>query len=612
MGSIVIVPKVVVDASRDTLIQVTNLTNSTRFARCSYVDTEQICMDMECTLSIVSTEFPLTLRPQQTLSWVASQGQPPDPAAALANLVPPLASDFQGELVCIEVDASFFPVPGNSLTAQATMTRLDGSRVAKYTGFTLPGFDTNNMDNILCLGGSVTGSCPLGPEYAACPAAWALNHMASGVDDILAPNLNVNTSIRAVPCSLDLVDPELQGLTLLFTVHNEFENAFSASVSTSGFDDRTLAGISPIFSEATLGTRHARTQVSSPDGFILIAEEAHDDDGTGTSTAIAPYVEGLSVSQDVITLPDLDPPVDRLEVFTIASGGEPQSIVSGPDGNLWFTGSNDSIGRITPVGSITIFPLPNSASSALGITAGTDGNLWFTEFFGNRIGRITTAGVITEFAIPSAGSQPTGITAGSDGNVWFVESAAGANKIGRITPAGVITEFPIPNVGARWITRGRDGNLWFTETLANKIGRMTTTGVLTEFEGLTSNAFLAAPDLSDGRITAAHDGKIWFTEGQAGLLGSITIAGVVAELDPTSLDDGAVPLGIAAASDGDVWFTTSNNELAPAGIYGFFFGTSEGVALSGAPRDVTTGPDGNLWVAESPNSIERYIVGTPP
>ena len=46
------------------------------------------------------------------------------------------------------------------------------------------------------------------------------------------------------------------------------------------------------------------------------------------------------------------------------------------------------------------------------IAAGPDGNLWFTEHGKNKIGRITPAGVFTEFPIPTAGASPEGITAG--------------------------------------------------------------------------------------------------------------------------------------------------------------------------------------------------------
>jgi streptogramin lyase len=73
--------------------------------------------------------------------------------------------------------------------------------------------------------------------------------------------------------------------------------------------------------------------------------------------------------------------------FPIPTRGTPFDITAGPDGNLWFTDGAGEIGRITPSGAITAFPVPDGA---WGITAGPDGNLWFTEEGGGKIGRITT------------------------------------------------------------------------------------------------------------------------------------------------------------------------------------------------------------------------------
>ena len=47
--------------------------------------------------------------------------------------------------------------------------------------------------------------------------------------------------------------------------------------------------------------------------------------------------------------------------------------------------------------SITEFTVPTSASNPYQIVTGPDGNLWFTEEGAAKIGRITTAGIITEF-----------------------------------------------------------------------------------------------------------------------------------------------------------------------------------------------------------------------
>jgi virginiamycin B lyase len=81
--------------------------------------------------------------------------------------------------------------------------------------------------------------------------------------------------------------------------------------------------------------------------------------------------------------------------------------------------------------TITEFQIPTSNSSPESITSGPDGNLWFTEWGVNKVGRVTPSGTFTEFPIPTPNSFPTAITSGPDGNLWFTEGQG--NKIGRIT-----------------------------------------------------------------------------------------------------------------------------------------------------------------------------------
>jgi streptogramin lyase len=144
----------------------------------------------------------------------------------------------------------------------------------------------------------------------------------------------------------------------------------------------------------------------------------------------------------------------------------------GADGNLWFqealfvpgTGevTVESIGRITPVGDITLFPAPASSSrSPLStLTVGSDRNLWFPD--GNTIVRITSTGEVTVFPAPAGDLRvDTVLTAAPDGNLWFPEANG---KIGRITPSGTITEFALADASIRpdVLTVGSDGNLWFS------------------------------------------------------------------------------------------------------------------------------------------------------
>ena len=85
---------------------------------------------------------------------------------------------------------------------------------------------------------------------------------------------------------------------------------------------------------------------------------------------------------------------------------------------------------MTMDGVFSSFVVPTAASQPQGIVAGPDGNLWFTEQTGNRIGRITPSGEINEFAIPTSDGGPLFITAGPDGALWFTEVIR--SKVGRI------------------------------------------------------------------------------------------------------------------------------------------------------------------------------------
>jgi streptogramin lyase len=174
-------------------------------------------------------------------------------------------------------------------------------------------------------------------------------------------------------------------------------------------------------------------------------------------------------------------PTGKITEFPLQSNNFASSITTGPDGNLWFT-EGGAIGRMTPNGQITAFPLPSSSVSG-DITSGSDKALWFTETIPNpqsttivgKIGRITTAGQITEFPISTPASHLFSIVSGSDGNLWFTEAvnSGQSGKIGRITPAGQISEFPLPSSSnGGEITAGPDDALWFTEFGSNKIGRL--------------------------------------------------------------------------------------------------------------------------------------------
>lgn len=170
-------------------------------------------------------------------------------------------------------------------------------------------------------------------------------------------------------------------------------------------------------------------------------------------------------------------------------GLRPRDITAGPDGRMWFTLENPErdpaqnpygdqgtgfIAAIDSAGAVTEYAVTGANSRPVGVVTGPDGNVWFTQYGGNKIGRITPSGEITEFPLATPSSSPHDIVTGPDGNLWFTQW--GGNRLGRITPDGSLTDSPeLPQAFSEpnRIAVGPDEALWFTESGADKIGRQT-------------------------------------------------------------------------------------------------------------------------------------------
>lgn len=281
------------------------------------------------------------------------------------------------------------------------------------------------------------------------------------------------------------------------------------------------------------------------------------------------------------------------------------SIVTGPDGALWFIeGGVTKLGRITTAGVVTEFPLPCTPGcfyAQNNLIVGPDGAFWYTAV--QQIGRVTVNGVATVYSIKATGEW---MTTGSDGALWFTETtqSGGPSWVGRITTSGSLTEYPLPGaplpIGG--ITSGPDGALWFIDFQNNSIGRMSTAGTLTEYP--VTNLF---EGVYSPNIVTGPDGALWFSGGQ--FVGRITTAGVVTEY----ATGGPVPYVITNGPDGALWFTmntTNQNQIGRITTSGALTYYSLPIQVSGS-KGITLGPDGALWICGTPasgTSLVRVVV----
>jgi streptogramin lyase len=108
-------------------------------------------------------------------------------------------------------------------------------------------------------------------------------------------------------------------------------------------------------------------------------------------------------------------------------------------------------------------------------------------------------------------------------------------------------------------------------------------------------------------IAAAPDGDLWFTE-SGNKIGRITPTGSITEFPLPTAHSHA--FWIAAAPDGDLWFTESNKigRITPTGsITEFPIPTADS-----GPYGIAAGPDGDLWFTElSGNKIGLVGDGPP-
>jgi len=344
-SSILVFPRVLSDATGvqtrapvDTVIQISNTSNSMVFAHCYYVNASPA--DPSRPPSVFNppqwqeVDFDIRLTKQQPTHWVVSQGRRDDASDRACTrtyrecngagfdpgMIPPVPDPFVGELKCIEVDATGAPINGNHLKGEATLVTPDGD-VSKYNAVGILGLNTatnsNDGDTFLCLGNAPADVCPGGAEYNACPQTLVLNGFAEGASDPVVEAFGngpsaVFTELSLVPCSQDYENQAPASVVVQFKIINEFEELFSASTTVTCWSSFRLSQVARVFEEGFVGSRFVQTQMraATPEyaGVIGVAEEFHVQAGLAPGetvvgrAALNLLVDGERPNGDVIRL----------------------------------------------------------------------------------------------------------------------------------------------------------------------------------------------------------------------------------------------------------------------------------------------------------------------
>jgi virginiamycin B lyase len=224
-------------------------------------------------------------------------------------------------------------------------------------------------------------------------------------------------------------------------------------------------------------------------------------------------------------------PTGEISEFPIQSGADDgvdpgecfcslNDIVQGPSGILYFTTNDPGLGRITTSGEVLSFVKPDNTSANGGGIAARGNDIWYTDFNNDSLWRYEvssegSSGQFTQFEVPTPNADPLDVAVAPDGKVWFTGS--GARRSLDPSNNNQVTQFDTltPNAGPVDITAAPDGNMWFTQTLAGNVARITPQGVITEGKSVNSSEPFG--------ITMGPDGQsVWYTMMSANKIARLT------------------------------------------------------------------------------------------
>ncbi|HTA39296.1 MAG TPA: hypothetical protein VK760_09480 [Candidatus Acidoferrales bacterium] len=396
-----------------------------------------------------------------------------------------------------------------------------------------------------------------------------------------------------------------------------------SSIAVAVQNPNTVAGTSAPNLRVTV-------MASDPDGNTIVGPGAYEN-ASGTPLTIALSNSDTS-GVTVLSAKSVAGPNDRI-VLNYNGGNVTKATIDASAAGVAAANVTPGVFQPTPVVTGS-FQLPNAIgtntgvpTSPLFIITGPDGNLWFTDRAAssghpkNAIVKMTPAGAMTQFVPGTAPSTNlpdetfNGLAAGPDGNVWY----ASFNSVGFLTPAGAATDYPLSGLGvcsgsplAANVVAAQDGGLWFAIDCGTSVQLLhMTTG------GTPTVSSLPAGFDQPASIIVGQDHKLYiagadYSGSPQGAIVQVTISGTSAGTS-TMLDvpSGALnPIvrerGLTQTPNGDLW--VANDACAPSAISRLHLSAGFSAAnvttfptLAGCsePANLMALADGSIWVPEN-------------
>ena len=236
---------------------------------------------------------------------------------------------------------------------------------------------------------------------------------------------------------------------------------------------------------------------------------------------------------------------------SVSPGG---SIVFGGNGRLVRFDLNRKNFTSIDVSTVSSFPMR--------LVADEQNRIWFTELLGNKIGVYDQSErQLTEYSVPTNASGPADLTFDRYGRLWFTETYA--RNLGEFFPQnGSFIEYPLGNETASQIVSSPvglafddEGNLWLADHGGNWIVEFNpvTHGIVkypTHFPPQDVYPISLVNDL----LTDSK-GRVWFVEHGGNSVGYLNIQDSAMTEFPIPTGPISGSLWIAAAPNGDIWFT---------------------------------------------------------